>query len=328
MDKLTNQPSIHLCTLFDFNFLAQGLALFESVERNTLGRISWTVLALDVETERKLQDINKENLTVISFQSFADEELRSLVGIRPWREICWTSAACLLNFCLRQETEFAFIGYVDADCFFFGNIVEMLEEIPPNKNFAIHEHKFSEDRKGWLQKSGRFNVGVVIGRPSQEYLDCITSWRRRVLERCDVDMQAGRCGDQTYLNDWPSQFTSLHIFSCIGVGVAPWNVNNYEVYELANELFVNDSKVFFFHFHSLQIRKLSKFIYLLVPAAGYELNYVPNKEIYLPYISQLNIAHAIYRAPIRKFSLAKDAKWLLQNGLKGRLVSYIPGAHT
>lgn len=324
MNRYIDGPSIHLCTLFDVNFLAQGLALFESIESNTLANISWTVLALDDETERLLRNLQRENIAIISFHDFPDDELKSLVGIRPWREICWTSAACLLTYCLNQKDTFDFLGYIDADCFFFGDIIQMLNEIPPEKDFAIHEHNFSEDRLEWLNKSGRFNVGVVIGRREKEYVACIESWRTQVLERCDVDMLAGRCGDQTYLNDWPSQFSKLHIFQSIGVGVAPWNINNYVFSEVQGSILVNKSAVYFFHFHSLQIRKLNRFIYLFVPAAGYEFRYTPTKEIYRPYLRELNRS-ATQGAPIRKFNLAEDAKWLFKNGLKGKLRFFLTG---
>ena len=39
--------SVWACTLFDSNFLVQGLALIESVESNSTCNIYWTVLALD-----------------------------------------------------------------------------------------------------------------------------------------------------------------------------------------------------------------------------------------------------------------------------------------
>jgi hypothetical protein len=317
MDKTENLGSIHLCTLFDSSFLAQGVTLIESVEAYASGRIHWTILALDSTASTELRNLVKPNVSVIPFEEFPDEDLKSLVGIRPWREICWTSAACLLSYCLKSQDDYAFVGYVDADCFFVGNIFDMLAEIPSEKSFAIHEHNFSVDRLEWLQKSGRFNVGVVAGRPKTDFADCIKVWREQVLLRCDVDMAEGRCGDQTYLNDWPSRYQSLYVYENPGVGLAPWNLNNYRIDSMNHNLYIGEKRVYFYHFHGLQFRLFGNVIAIYVPAAGYQILNLPIKEIYKPYVSRL-LSHSVEMGlPARQFKLRKDFSWTVKNTLKG-----------
>jgi len=319
MEKLNDQASIHLCTLFDSSFLAQGLALIESVEANASGQIHWTILALDSFARAKLDSLSRPNFSVVLFDDFEDKALRALVGVRPWREICWTSAACLLRYCLNSNKEYSFVGYVDADCFFVGDIFEMVSEIPDSKNIAIHEHRYSPDRIEWLQKSGRFNVGVVIGRPETEFNTCVEVWRDQVLYRCDVNMSEGRCGDQTYLNEWPDRYESLHIFKNPGIGLAPWNLNNYEINSINNRLFIDDYSVIFFHFHGLQFRLSRSLIGFYVAASGYQINILPIKSIYKPYVSKILLNSTRLGLCSHQINLRQDFMWLFRNTLKGQL---------
>ncbi len=315
--RVNTSRAVHLCTLFDKNFLIQGLALIESVSAQTTSDVSWTVLALDSESYLKLFELRIPNLNVLDFNTLADADLIALVGVRPWRELCWTSAACLLAYTLRNDKTSEFVGYVDADCYFFGDISEMLDEIPISKSFAIHEHNFSADRKDWETKSGRFNVGVIIGRKSAQFIYCINRWRINVLDRCDVDQASGRCGDQSYLNSWPGEFSDLYIFEQPGVGVAPWNLNNFEISEKDSNILVDGLPIYFFHFHGLKVGFLSSWLSLIIPASGYKLSYIPWQEIYSPYIDKLMKLKA--SEGLTKSRRINSFNWYFKNGIKNRI---------
>lgn len=319
MEDSLIERNLHLCTLFDNKYLAQGLALIESVGRNTNANIVWTVLALDQETAVKLASLSKSNIQVIEFPDFPDLELQELIGERSWREICWTSASCLLSYCIEQNLSVDFVGYVDADCYFFADIDEMLNEIPSDKSIAIHEHNFSIDRQEWLQRSGRFNVGVVIGRPDIHFAKCIMNWRRQVLSKCIVDFAAGECGDQTYLNEWPAKYPSVHIFISKGAGVAPWNLNNYEVSVKDGVLFVDDEKLYFFHFHGLEVRYLDNFLAFYIPASGYQIKNLPIDSVYKPYVASIFRTGTMNQFELKVISHTRDFTWVLRNLLKGRI---------
>ena len=54
-------------------------------------------------------------------------------------------------------------------------------------------------------------------------------WRERCLEWCYNRHEDGKFGDQKYLDDWVERFKNVRVINNIGVGVAPWNVNSYEL---------------------------------------------------------------------------------------------------
>ena len=195
----------------------------------------------------------------------------------------------------------------------------MVLKIPSHKEFAIHEHNYSQDRLEWASKSGRFNVGVVIGRPSTQFIQCIKNWRGDVIERCDVDPSSGRCGDQTYLDVWPENFNSLYIFEDLGVGVAPWNLNNFKVTGNGVDVRINNEIIYFFHFHGLEVRTLFSRIYLFIPAGGYQLNSVPLNEIYVPYLKTLARINRNSKIRFRPFGFKSDMNWFVKNTLSFRL---------
>jgi len=311
--------SVSLCTLFDSNFLLQGLTLINSIEHYSTVSISWTVLALDRNCENFLVSLKKSNLKIVNLKSIQDKDLFALIGLRPWREICWTSAACLLNYLKQKIPLGELIAYVDADCFFYSDIAVILSQLKIKGSIGIHEHRYSEDRLEFLEKSGRFNVGLICGITGKNFDDCISLWREQVLKDCSVDFEKGKCGDQTYLNDWPKLYANTVILHDKGIGCAPWNVNSYKISNEDGIIKVDSVPLKFFHFHALQIGYLGKKLALFVPASGYNLNKNEIKPIYVEYIR--NMQNLIAKYPdILIPNYQRKVKWWISNFLRRNLL--------
>ena len=316
-----NRESIWACTLFDSNFLVQGLALIESAEDNSSCDIYWTVLALDDLSFSVLNSLNKCNLKVVHIDEFGDLELQALKLTRAWKEFCWTSAACLLNYCLSISPVGERVVYIDADCYFFEDIYELLNPLRSKGEIAIHEHRFSRDRISWLEKSGRFNVGLVAGLNKSEFKMCISRWRGQVLNRCDVNHLEGRCGDQTYLNEWPKLYQSLHILSSPGAGLAPWNIKNYSIKKIEGILKVDSKPIFFYHFSGLEFLYFSHFITIFIPAPGYLKMKKHEREIYSSYVKHLiQISRVIQRKPNYTLNLTSNFRHFLKGEVAWQIV--------
>jgi len=307
---------IRVCTLFDSKFVVQGMALIESVENESSCNVFWTVLALDETSWSFLHSMDKPNIQVIHIDAFEDTELQALKHKRSWNEFCWTSAACLLNYCLSQSQIGQKVAYIDADCYFFDDVDELLKPLAGGSKITIHEHRFSKDRMAWLEKSGRFNVGLIAGVNDSEYRNCVQRWRGQVLDRCDVNPTEGRCGDQTYLNEWPSLYSSLHILDSPGAGLAPWNIKNYRIEIFDGILKVNSKALYFYHFSALEIIFFSSFFSIYIPAAGY-LNMDRNeRKIYSKYMKHLmRISKASGHNPRFRIRFKSNLKTLLKGGV-------------
>ena len=92
-------------------------------------------------------------------------------------------------------------------------------------------------------------------------------------------MEDGKFGDQKYLDDWMTRFDCCHELQHLGGGVAPWNVQQYDVSEGP---LVNNYPVVFFHFHALQWINLNYF-----DLTNYKISRDVIKFLYLPYLVNL-----------------------------------------
>jgi 2-polyprenyl-3-methyl-5-hydroxy-6-metoxy-1,4-benzoquinol methylase len=60
-------------------------------------------------------------------------------------------------------------------------------------------------------------------------------------------------GDQKYLDDWPERFAGVHVLEHPGAGLAPWNVERYELARQNGSVLVDDRELVFYHYHSLRL---------------------------------------------------------------------------
>src|SRR5207247_1959960 len=100
---------------------------------------------------------------------------------------------------------------------------------------------------------GLFNVGLLVFRRDANSLSALTWWRERCLEWCRAVPEGDRFGDQKYLDRWPSEFPGVAVASHPGIGVAPWNVMNYEVSASGDSLLVDGQPMIFYHFHNFHL---------------------------------------------------------------------------
>ena len=317
--QLNAETRVTLCTAFDHKFIIQGLTLIRSVERNTSLNISWNLLALTDECYQFLSDNSEENWNIFRIEDLKDPEFLELKSIRPWREFCWTSASVLFNFTL-ESSQSEFIGYIDADCFFFGDIGDLIQELYAH-SLVIYPHNFSEDREIWLKKSGVFNVGVILGKNDVNAALCISEWRQNVVQECVNEPESGKCGDQTYLNEWPTSYSFIQISDRLGASLAPWNLNNFSIVDIS-KLLVDDEVMDFFHFHGLKLLLINRAFSLSLPAPGYKINTENYLDIYRFYSRELIRVCKNYKLRIFKLNSLAILKMVVNNLRSLRLDVY------
>lgn len=263
--------------------------MLESIGFNENSNIKVSVLAMDSSTEIYLKSLKNKYLTIYSLDTFPDYDFNSLVGVRPFRELCWTAASCLTNFVYHLDQNSDFIVYVDADCYFFSKFEELVETWKPDKEIFIHEHRFTSSRAQWATTAGRFNVGVVGFRNfSLDAQDCLALWRSQVIEVCELDPSRGLCGDQGYLNSWPDKYSSVQIMEGAGMGAAPWNIEGATAHEFHSSIEISNERLYFYHFHALKPSfSLSGHLLWTQMAHGYKLDESHKQFIYKKYLQKL-----------------------------------------
>jgi hypothetical protein len=281
--------------------------MINSCNEHFSGNINWHILALTSKCEVNLKKLNMSSTKIYSLSEVKSIDLLKLSQGRKWSEFCFASGPIFLSFLSSLLNDGDILGYVDADCYFFNDINLGLEIFSQEVEIQIHEHRFSEDRLEWLQKSGRFNVGLVIGSVGETFKSCLSRWQMQVVEDSSVDVVRGTCGDQKYLDEWPNRYSTLRIMKSHGMGVAPWNINSTKISINGRSVFSNHDPLVFYHFHGLNIL-FSKFNLIVWSAApGYSFlkkDFLFLYSRYLHAMYQLSMKHGqLFRIRTIKLNL-------------------------
>jgi hypothetical protein len=243
---------IHYATYFDRHFLTRSLALYQSLERHSPPFVPW-VLCLDDETYRVLSCLRLDHLVLVPLAELErkDPALLPVKESRRAIEYYWTCTAPFLLYLLNEHPRIDLITYLDADMFLFGDPSVIYQDVG-EKDILIVEHRWR--RFPHLDAShGTYNVGLLAFRRTANSLACLGWWRERCLEWCFYRAEDGRFGDQKYLDEWPTRFERVKIIEHMGVGLAPWNVANYQLSRREGQLFAGSDPVVCFHFHGLKV---------------------------------------------------------------------------
>jgi hypothetical protein len=299
------------CTYFDRNFLARGLALYNSLREHCPDFRLW-VLCLDAETYTILSQRNPKNMHLITLEEFerGDTELLQAKQNRSVVEYYFTCTPSLPLFILNHYPDVGLITYLDADLFFFADPVQLFAEMD-GKSIAIIGHRFPE-RLSYKERNGIYNVGWLSFRRDENGLKCLDWWRALCLEWCYDRIEDDRFADQKYLDRFPDRFGEEIVLHHKGANVAPWNVERYALSMRGDCVYIDDEPLIFYHFHGL--KKIFQFVYDFgFQPYGLRKSQDLINHIYIPYIRTLQIQ--LPGKPI----LQKTRDWPLQKGMIARL---------
>jgi hypothetical protein len=241
--------SEHFVTLFDFNFLPQGLALYDSLRRWCADCELW-ILCLDERLETTLARLALPGLRIIPLRDLETERLLAAKANRSVREYCWTLTSFSFDAVFDRCPSAQRVTYLDADLFFFRSPAELLSLFEASGAAVLAtEHGFDPE----YDKSeivGRFCVQYLTMDRSKRARELRSWWQDRVIEWCYDRREPGRFGDQKYLDQWPLLFGDrLFILNRHEWALAPWNVRM-ELRRAGGQ-----ADPVFYHFHSFRLVK-------------------------------------------------------------------------
>lgn len=271
----------NFCTLFDRNYLYKGLALYDSLTQVCRNFKLW-ILCFDDIAYGLLKKMDLKNIILISLSEFEDEGLLGVKNSRTPVEYCWTTTPSLPLYILKKWNKIDSIAYLDADLYFYADPFVIYEELDSGSILVV-SHNYSKRYAKNELKHGKFNVQFLIFKNNVEGLRCLEWWRDKCLDWCYVRYESRKWGDQKYLDEWPQRFSGVKVLSHKGGGVAPWNIQNYDIKKVEDKIFIDDQELVFYHFHQLNI--INPNAYDL--SRGYPLSRNVIELIYKPYISQL-----------------------------------------
>jgi hypothetical protein len=246
------------------------------------------VFAFDDSCYQLLCQMVLPQMTVISLKEFEDEQLLRIKPSRSKAEYCWTCTPSTLLYCL-DYYRLDHCTYIDADLFFFKSPQVLIDEMG-DKDVMITDHRYSP-QYDQTALSGKYCVQFMVFRNTANGRKILLWWRNACLDWCYARKEEGKFGDQKYLDDWTIRFEGVHELTHLGGGIAPWNVQQYELFEksgclLGRELITGEVfDVIFYHVHYLHNYRI-KFI-----QEFYFGHYILSKQvlryIYMPYLQEL-----------------------------------------
>jgi len=259
------------CTLFDSNYLTRGLAMYESLKKYS-DNFHLYMFAFDDKSYNLLKKLNLEFATIISLKELEDKELLKIKDSRSAGEYCWTCTPSTIKYCIENYNLDA-CTYLDADLYFFSNPAALIEEMG-EKSVLITEHRYTAQYEQ-SDTSGVYCVQFMTFKNDENGIKALNWWKESCNEWCYARFEDGKFGDQKYLDDWTTRFDGIHVLQNLGGGVAPWNVQQYN-------LLSDNFHLIFYHFHDYKILENDK-----VDLGGYKLQTNDINILYKPYLKHL-----------------------------------------
>jgi len=315
----------YLCTYFDSNYMAKGLALYQSLARQSEPFKLW-VLCLDEECFNALKKLGLPNIVPIPLGEFeaGDAQLLQAKANRSKIEYFFTSTPSLMLYVLKQAPAADRVAYLDSDLYFYAGLAPLSKAFESH-SILIIEHRFSRYQK-YSERHGKFNVGYVCVRRDENGMACLKWWRERCNDWCYDRVEHDRFADQKYLDRWPALFKGVLILAHKGANLAPWNLSNYQIAAENDKVSVDGEPLLFFHFQGL--KKLNTNTYdTSLRDYGVELTPIIRNCIYLPYIQELEkltgeLASSGF-APAISTRYASTLRRILNLKTKVPIVSYL-----
>lgn len=229
---------IEYCTLFDANYLAQGLALYKSIDKHH-ANYRLHILAACEKSYVLLKDLNLPNVVLYSLAEVETDALRKIhPRLKHFEYVCALKPNLMLK--VLQTTDH--VAYIDADSYFFSTGEHVINTFRTDSSIplAITPHRFTPGRQHFI-RNGAYNAGFIYA--AREGIPCLEEWNRNCTEA-----RTGCMTDQQCLNGWPKQWNA-HIVKHKGLNLAPWNQEQYKYSLRDGRVYVDGDLLIWYHFH-------------------------------------------------------------------------------
>lgn len=266
-------------TLFDQGFLPNGLALHASLVRHA-GDFTLWVLCIDEQTERTLNELELPGVRTAALHDFETSELLSVKDGREPREYYWTLTPFTPKLVFDRDPGAARATYIDADMWLASSPAPIFGELDSSDAAVlITEHAYAKE----FEQSLAYGIYCVQFMPFVRGRgeEIAQWWQEKVIDWCFAEPDAGRFGDQKYLDDWPTRFGSdIRVLQNPQWTQAPWNATRFAARDAIT-----------YHFHRLRTVDEHRALVGL-----YRLPSDHVDRLYRPYLADLRTAYGQLRS--------------------------------
>jgi hypothetical protein len=276
----------HICTYFDINFLPRGLALLDSIEKNSDNFMLY-ILALDEEVVDFFTKLDNKNVNVILLQDYSKYFSIDKNKYQNEKEFYFSITPAICLYVIKNYKDVDLLLYLDADVYLFNNIEILYKEIG-DSSISMCSHRIPWYIDIVSKNYGVYNVGVNAFRNDEEGIKCLEQWHKDCSEWTinKVDYPLSFFSDQIWLDKWPDEYKNIKVLNHKGINTAPWNAIQYKFSKKNDIYFVDDEPLVIYHFSSLKDLGSGKWhcntSFTILNINGYL------KEIYKKYIKHID----------------------------------------
>lgn len=245
----------HFASIFDHHYFSRAIALYESLEQTGID-FSFYAIALTPECIQLLERLNKDNIQIISLQEIESyyPELELVKKQRSQIDYVFTLSPYYPSYIFVKHSHIDHICSLDADQYFFSNPKEIFDLLSEG-SILITPHRFSQKQiEEGYEVNGKYNVSFQVFKNNSIGKACLELWRKQCIDWCEDKAIDGKFADQKYLETWQGHFPSEVIpIDHVGLGLAPWNISQYQIKERKGVIMVNDSPFILFHYQGMRI---------------------------------------------------------------------------
>ncbi len=249
---MINNKTRHICTYFDINFLPRGLALLDSLSKNSID-FKFYILALDDKVVKYFEKLNNKNVQLITLEEYSVYFSIDKSKYQNKKEFYFSLTPAICLYVLKKFKDIDIILYLDADVYLFNNIEILYDEIG-DASISMCSHRLPWYINIMSKNYGIYNVGVNAFRNDAEGTECLGQWHKDctswTIEQENYPLSFFQ--DQIWLNKWPKLYKNIKIIDNIGINTAPWNAIKYKFKKKDNNYYVDNRALVIYHFSSLK----------------------------------------------------------------------------
>ena len=220
------------------------------------------VLCFDDQTSKLLNKFKRsDKVEIIKYNKIVsfDKTLKKIIKPRKLIDKIVTSRPVFLKF-LYKKYFIKNIFLLDSDIYFFSNPQILIKHV---RKFSVAycKHNFSKNSLELSNKYGKYNGGFVYAKFNREGIIFLKKWSNLCKKWCEFDSSDGKFSDQKYLEQLKLETKNIKILNNPEINLAPWNLEGKKIQLKNNQIFVNNKKLIFFHFHGL--RQINKKFFIL-----------------------------------------------------------------
>jgi len=256
---------VALCTVISKIRIYQYLALYESIVKNNIAAKLF-VFCVDKESFDLLNKMGISKAVIIDFTKLEDKTLIDIKKERQLYEYCWTIKPVVIEYIFDNYPEIKKTIYIDSDAYFFSEPLSIINRIK-KWSVIVTTHRSSK----------KVNGGFVCFKRDKIGLDALKWWKEQCIDWCYARYENGKFGDQGHLDKLKKYYKNIYYLEHPGFNLASWNEFLYEIKVYENRVYVNNTRLVFYHFSGLRMINKKDYITLWkFEPKGYVYDYYIN----------------------------------------------------